>query len=64
MKSIIPVILLAICLNSSAQDEFNGFVPFKVELCGQLYYNASPQMIGVMKSHIGDYMPPDRDWET
>lgn len=57
MKSILFA-LLFVSLLGNAQDSFNGFVPFKLEYCGQTYINARPEMIAVMKSHVGDYIPP------
>jgi hypothetical protein len=39
-------------------DPFIDFVPFKVDVCGVWYYNATPEMINLMGSHIGDFIPP------
>lgn len=39
-------------------DPFEGYVPFKIEVCGVWRYNASPEMVAVMQSHIGDVIPP------
>lgn len=58
MRTTLLALLLFIGMTSVCQSPFDGFTPFKLVICGETFYSATPEMIGVMKSHIGDYIPP------
>jgi hypothetical protein len=58
MKTALLSLLLSIGLTSFGQSPLDGFTPFKLVICGETFYSATPEMIGVMKSHVGDYIPP------